>query len=371
MAIIFLAECGEQQPAELFRQHFDAVVWAMNDRNIEAKCCATISQDFEESWWCSLSVDVLDWVPANRAEQNYRRLQIIELGSVHIAKYLETAPDFRYALAGEISTQDAANLLADRDYGLAYNCLMSGFENSESGFRLPLAVTVLNVSFYLSEAVWEALRSPDKFEPSPASHYVWVPASPKMLTGGIQAPPMDVLTQQAERIVVDVEAAKVYSRRSIALCEQRRFTEALASAERAQQLDPMSPSIHQNKAACLFYLARYSDTVKHCDIATKLNPNRDMLVLIYQLKGDALFEQGHLEQALASHQNSIDLNPDEQHALHPHCQKAALLFNLKRFQAALVECDLALSLSYNHAPSQDYLYVLRQDILTHLNEGES
>lgn len=364
MAIIFLAECGSKRQAERFCQYFDAFSWPlMDDLDIVATCRAVISQDLEENWWCSLSVDVLDWKPVNGAEKNYRLLQITGMQSC-LAQRLETAPDFRYALAGEISEEDQQKLLTHRDYGITFNCLMED-KSENNPFRLPLAVTNLGVDFYLSKSVWVALRSPDTFKPSPIKQYVWIPAASQILTGGIVKPPKVVMTGDQRRIVIDSKAADAYISKAISLCGQGRYAEALEAAEQAQQLNPISPTVHQNKAACLFYLRRYAAAIQHCNNVIKLNPHPDILVVVYQLLGDCLFYEGRFEEALASHQKSIDLNPDAKYMVHPHCQKAALLLNLGRLPAALEACDVALKL----APQSEQLRSMRSEILADLNKN--
>ncbi|NJL48615.1 MAG: hypothetical protein HC929_15445 [Leptolyngbyaceae cyanobacterium SM2_5_2] len=48
MTTVFLAECGGEQQAERFRQHFDEVSWVLND-DIQAQCQAKIRPDLEET----------------------------------------------------------------------------------------------------------------------------------------------------------------------------------------------------------------------------------------------------------------------------------------------------------------------------------
>ncbi|MHC5596276.1 MAG: hypothetical protein ACYTXC_10015, partial [Nostoc sp.] len=122
MTIIFLAECESKQQGKLFSQHFDAVSWTLTDGNIESQCHAEIKQDFEGSWWCSLSVNAIDWTPANRQEANYRYFQISELQTL-LLEHLKSAPTFRYAFIGEIGESDLNYLLTNSssDYAATYN----------------------------------------------------------------------------------------------------------------------------------------------------------------------------------------------------------------------------------------------------------
>jgi regulator of sirC expression with transglutaminase-like and TPR domain len=87
--------------------------------------------------------------------------------------------------------------------------------------------------------------------------------------------------------------------------------------------------------------------------------------VIHQLKGDILQEQGRLEEALVSFQNSLDLNPNEFYALRPHCQKALILAKLKRYEEALYACEVTLNLY----PHQTEIAELRWEILALLRNN--
>ncbi|NJL48617.1 MAG: tetratricopeptide repeat protein [Leptolyngbyaceae cyanobacterium SM2_5_2] len=86
-------------------------------------------------------------------------------------------------------------------------------------------------------------------------------------------------------------------------------------------------------------------------------------VVIHQLKGDIFYAQEHLENALRSFQDSLDLNPDAYFAIHPHHRKALILARLGRYQEALNTCGQALSLY----PDQPKIHELKAKILKLLN----
>ncbi|WP_051470202.1 tetratricopeptide repeat protein [Fischerella sp. PCC 9605] len=362
MTIIFLAECGSKQQAEFFSRHFDAVSWTLKNSSIKSQCHAEIKQDCEGNWWCTLSVNSINWTPVNRQEANYRYFQILELQNF-LREHLKSAPAFRYAFIGEIGEGDLNHLLSDAssNYRATYDYLISS--RSSNQFSIPTFVYVLKVGFLLSEILWQQVGSPSKFE-SLIQGYVWLPPSPTLISGGIQAPPQEVIDQTTVRIAVDPQRAENYNQKGMELIRQRRFVEALANLEQAQKLSPFSPAIHQNKAACLYFLERFSEALQSCDLAINLNPDLSDLVIVYQLKGDIFYAQGQLEEALESFQNSLNLNPDASYAIHPYYQKGLILAKLGRYQEALDTCEFALRLY----PNQGEIYELRLEILASFNQ---
>ncbi|NJL48616.1 MAG: hypothetical protein HC929_15450 [Leptolyngbyaceae cyanobacterium SM2_5_2] len=93
-------------------------------------------------------------------------------------------------------------------------------------------VYLLKIGLCLSESLWQQVGSPSKFEPY-LPGYTWVPPLPAMLSGGIQAPPKEVIRGTTMRIVVDPEAASRYVTQATELINQGRFAEALEPLEQA------------------------------------------------------------------------------------------------------------------------------------------
>ncbi|MEA5531031.1 tetratricopeptide repeat protein [Dolichospermum sp. UHCC 0684] len=345
MSVIFLAECGSKEQAEVFSQHFKGIYWTLED-NIDSECDAEIRQDFEDNWWSILSASAIDWTPANREEGNYRYFQISELQR-HLQEHLKSAPAFRYGLIGEIEKQDLNNLLTDSDYGATYSHLVSSAssENTQTSFRVPIFVYALKAGFLLSQSLYQEVRSPSNFKPF-IQGYVWLPPSSTIISGGIQAPPKDVITGQTMRVFIDPTQAKIYIQQGLELNKQGQFIKALDNLEKAQKLNPFSTEIHRFKAFTLFSLKRLDEALQHCDFAIQFaSPQSESLLIAYQLKGDILYEQGKLEEALEAFNNSLELNPNDYYAFHPFYKKGLILAKLERDIDALNACNIALSLS--------------------------
>jgi tetratricopeptide (TPR) repeat protein len=342
MSVIFLAECGSKQQAEVFSQHFEGLSWTLKD-DIESQCHAEIRQDFEGNSWCSLSASGIDWTPVNRQEGNYRYFQIMEL-EVHLQDHLKSAPSFRYGFIGEIGEQDLNYLLTNSNSEATYSQLISSTSsiNPQISFNVPTFVYLLKVGFFLSETLWQQVGSPPKFEPF-IQDYVWLPPVPTIISGGVQAPPKEVIPQETMQIVLDLQGAENYYYMGTELLNQGRFTEALANYEQAQKLNPFSAEIHQAKAVSLYYLQRFTEALQHCEFALQFNPN---LAEAHQIKGGILHIQGNFEKALESFETSLQLNPNDFHAYY---QKGITLGILGRHHEALVAFENSLQLVPNNS----------------------
>jgi tetratricopeptide (TPR) repeat protein len=362
MSVIFLAECRSKEQAEAFARHFRGMYWTLED-NIYSECDAEIKQYLEDNWWSILSASAIDWTPANRQEGNYRYFQILELQR-HLQEHLKSAPAFRYGLIGEIEKQDLNNLLTDSDYGATYSHLVSSAssENTQMSFRVPISVYALKTGFLLSQSLYQQVGSPSNFEPF-IQGYVWLPPSPTIISGGIQAPPKDVITGKNIRIFIDPNQAEIYLQKGLELNSQGQFIKALDNLEKAQKLSPFSTEIHRFKAFTLFCLKRWDEALQHCDFAIQFaSPQSDSLLIAYQLKGDILYEQGKLEKALEAFNNSLELNPNDYYAFHPLYRKSLILATLGKHQEALDACECILRLN----PNAVEVYELKLSVLESL-----
>lgn len=362
MTIIFLAECENRSRADVLSQYFDTISWSLKDSNTKIQCYTEIKQDFERNWWCSLSVNAMDWSPTSRQEANYRHYQLLELQSL-LLEQLKSAPTFRYALVGEIGGRDSNYLLdnSSSNYRITYSHLFPS--KSSNQFNIPIFIYILKVGFLLSRSLWLQIGSPSKFEPL-IDGYVWLPPAPTVVWGGMSPPLKENINQTEVQVMLSPQEAENYDRKGMELVRERRFAEALVNLERAQQLNPLCSGIHQNKAVALYFLERFSEALQHCDFSITLNPSVSNLVILYQLKGDIFYAQKQLEKSLESFQDSLDLNPDASYALHPHRQKVLILEELGRYQEALDACEFALK----QYPNEAELHELKLKILASFNQ---
>jgi len=98
-------------------------------------------------------------------------------------------------------------------------------------------------------------------------------------------------------IELNPNSAISHNRYSECLKTRQRFTESLAEAQKAQDLDPLSPEIVSQLGAVYFFMRRYDEAIAQDQKALELNPNvaviRASLAAAYAMKhmyGEALAE---------------------------------------------------------------------------------
>jgi tetratricopeptide (TPR) repeat protein len=271
----------------------------------------------------------------------------VELQIIYLQD-LKSAPPFRYGFMVELEDKDLNQLLTDSSWQVTYSQLITrkSSENPQIKLNIPtLFVHGVKARLILPEILWQQVGSPSNFEPF-IQGYVWLPPSPTIISGGMQAPPKDVITGKTIRIVVDPNQVEIYIQQAHELIDQGQFIKALDNLEKAQKLNPFSTEILRFRAFTLFSLKRWDEALQYCDFAIQFSsPQSDSLLIAYQLKGDILYEQGKLEEALEAFNNSLELNPNDYYAFHPFYKKGLILAKLERYKDALNACNIALRLS--------------------------
>ncbi|MGG6264741.1 hypothetical protein ACQ4M3_31660 [Leptolyngbya sp. AN03gr2] len=140
-------ECGsEQTRADVCAQHFDEFSLQRSNHEIYP-CSVTLFQDLEENWWCRVCPEGLSQVGIDEPQMAY---VMTELG-ILLYRHLQSAPPFRYALAG-----------VEVDEFRTYSELQE--DASVLGVLFPGLV--------LSEEVWRSFSCPSAFRPFRPG-YVW------------------------------------------------------------------------------------------------------------------------------------------------------------------------------------------------------
>jgi tetratricopeptide (TPR) repeat protein len=274
-----------------------------------------------------LSVNSLDWVPANRQEANYRYMQIGEL-QTRLQERLESAPAFRYAFSGEIKESDLNYLLtnSNREYYIAtYNYLISS--NPSNQFSVPIFVHLLKLGFLLSETLWQQVGAPSNFEPLMRG-YVWLPPAPSLIWGGVQLPPHEVKYEEGSNLL-----------------NSRQYAAALDVFNDLTQFMPEFDKAFYCKGLALGNLGRHEEALAAFEAALRLNPTFDK---VYNNRDSALYNLGRLEEALESYNTLLASNPDYAYG---YFRKGILLDGLEHYDAALESLNKSIELEPNFAPA--------------------
>ena len=180
--------------------------------------------------------------------------------------------------------------------------------------------------------------------------------------------PDEAVASHDKAIALQPDHAEALNNRGNALLELKRFDEALASHDRAIALKPDYAEAFNNRGGVLVEMQRLDDALESYDKAIALNPsyahafnNRGRVLMeMYRLaeasasyhndkSGDGR-ERNLLDEALASHDKAIALNPDYAEAFN---KRGEVLLALKRIDEALASHDKAIALKPDYAEAID------------------
>jgi serine/threonine-protein kinase len=133
-------------------------------------------------------------------------------------------------------------------------------------------------------------------------------AEPHVLLGGVLAT-YDWDWPAAERqyrraLALEPGSATVHQRYALQLMWVGRFEDALMEAERAQELDPLSPVLDMNECEILYNARQFQRAIEHCSTAIRRNPD---LFQTHRVLGEAYVAKGQFAEAIAEFQTALSL----------------------------------------------------------------
>jgi tetratricopeptide (TPR) repeat protein len=153
----------------------------------------------------------------------------------------------------------------------------------------------------------------------------------------------DALASFDRALDLQPEHAEVLANRGAALHELKRFEEALAGFDRALALRPDLAEAHSNRGNTLRELGRFAEAIASYDRALALRPRYAEAL---SNRGVTLHRGQRFEEALASFDRALGLRPDYPEAL---SNRGNVLRNLGRAEEALASYDRALALRPDYA----------------------
>jgi tetratricopeptide (TPR) repeat protein len=154
----------------------------------------------------------------------------------------------------------------------------------------------------------------------------------------------DMAVSNADRALsLQPDFVEALVNRGIALCELKRFGDALADYDRAIALRPNNADALVNRGNALGRLQRHEDALASYDRALALQPRH---VEALHNRGISLHKLGRYDEALASYGRALALHPGHARAL---VSRGATLHDLRQYEEALKSYDGALALRPDHA----------------------
>jgi adenylate cyclase len=124
----------------------------------------------------------------------------------------------------------------------------------------------------------------------------------------------------------------VYSTFTNLYVMQRRYDEAIASAERDLEISPGGARAHISMAIALRWAGRYEEAVTFAEQAIRLNPYPPSTY--FRLVGSAYAAVGRYDEALVAYKKALQLNPND---IFTHLSLATVYVSLGRIQDARAE----------------------------------
>jgi len=134
--------------------------------------------------------------------------------------------------------------------------------------------------------------------------------------------------------------ADIYANRGDALGRLGRFSEALASADQALQIDSQHGFAWYIRSMALAYLFRYQEALKAVDTAIQYAD----YAYIWHHRGDVLYELKRYPEAISAYEKAVQLDPQYARSIY---SRGLLLAELGRDREALKAYNSALALYPN------------------------
>lgn len=153
-----------------------------------------------------------------------------------------------------------------------------------------------------------------------------------------------------QAIALKPKDPEIWIARTQVLIKQAKYTEALASADRTLRLNPKYSLALAQRCQALFNLGKYAQAIAACDLALRSDENwgNNTAVIAWYHKGLAQNKLGQFNEAIASFNRALAINPENSLALIANCQA---LSNVGRFVEAITACDLAIKINQNWGDS--------------------
>ncbi|WP_434686189.1 tetratricopeptide repeat protein [Pseudanabaena minima] len=151
--------------------------------------------------------------------------------------------------------------------------------------------------------------------------------------------------------------ADIYANRGDALGRLRRFSEALASADRAIEIDSQHGFAWYIRSLALLYLYRNQEALQAVDKAIEF----ENYAYVWHQRGDVLYEMKRYPEAIAAFDKAVQIDPQYARAMY---SRGIVLEELGRDREALQSYNSALALY----PEWEQVKKSKQKVLRKLNK---
>ena len=151
----------------------------------------------------------------------------------------------------------------------------------------------------------------------------------------------EALASYDKALEINPDNGKAYCNRGNILFALGKKEKALASYDKALEINPNDYATCFNWGNVLNDLGRKEEALANYDKALEINPND---YATYFNRGNVLDDLGRKEEALASYDKALEINPDNGKA---YCNRGNILFALGKKEKALASYNKALEINPN------------------------
>lgn len=133
-----------------------------------------------------------------------------------------------------------------------------------------------------------------------------------------------------------------WNKRGDALSDLGRYEEAIASYDKALEINSHDDKVWNNRGVALDELGRYEEAIASYDKALEIRLNDDKA---WNNRGITLSNLGRFEEAIASYDKALEINPNDDKVWN---NRGFALSNLGRFEKALISYSQAIGIKPNY-----------------------
>jgi tetratricopeptide (TPR) repeat protein len=146
----------------------------------------------------------------------------------------------------------------------------------------------------------------------------------------------------AEKLLEIQENAAHWLVQGLCLTELQRYSEAIASYDKALSIKPDKHDAWFNRGIALYKLGKYEQAIASYDKALSIKPDKHEA---WNNRGIALYKLGEYEQAIASYDKALSIKPDDHQAWF---NRGIALDELGESEQAIASYDKAIEINPNY-----------------------
>ncbi len=170
----------------------------------------------------------------------------------------------------------------------------------------------------------------------------------------------EALASCEKAIELDPNYTEAWEMRGWVLGNFERYEEALASCDKAIELDSNYERAWARRGSVLNNLKRYEEALEAYNKAIQISSNYEQG---WTRLGYSLINLKRYQEALASYDKAIEINPNYEYTW---SMRGLVLKDLKRYEEALASYDKAIEIN----PNYEFAWSMRGSVLNNLNRYE-